>query len=253
LVLLVLAGCAGNQQTKPLSQSELKKIHNAVPKKEPKSRYGNPDSYVVGGRRYHVLPSSKGYRACGMASWYGPGFNGGRTSSGETYDMYAMTAANKVLPLPSFVRVTNLGNHRSVIVRVNDRGPFHPGRVIDLSYVAAAKLHMLDSGSALVEVDAISPEQWRAGAHDSAARGANPPRHGRGLYLQAGAFAQAANACRRLRQATAAGLTKAFIDSSRGASQLYRVRLGPYASAAERLKAAARLHAAGIPSADKRQ
>ena len=101
---------------------------------EPKSRYGNPESYVVFGKRYYVKDSSKGYVETGIASWYGTKFHGRRTSSGETYDMYAMTAAHKTLPLPTYVEVTNLNNGRSIIVKVNDRGRFHEIRIIDLSY-----------------------------------------------------------------------------------------------------------------------
>lgn len=130
---------------------------NAEVRAEPKSRYGNPESYEVFGKRYYVLPEADGYRERGKASWYGKKFHGRRTSSGEPYDMYAMTAAHKTLPLPSFVRVTHLGNGRSAIVRVNDRGPFHEGRIIDLSYAAAARLDMIADGHADVEVEALSP------------------------------------------------------------------------------------------------
>lgn len=132
-------------------------VPDAEVQAEPRSRYGNPDSYEVFGKRYHVLPTADGYRERGGASWYGKKFHGRRTSSGEPYDMYAMTAAHKTLPLPSFVRVTHLGNGRSAIVRVNDRGPFHDGRIIDLSYAAAARLDMINDGHAEVEVEALAP------------------------------------------------------------------------------------------------
>lgn len=132
-------------------------VPDAVPKVEPLSRYGNPPYYEVFGKRYYVLSSSVDYLERGVASWYGPGFHEVRTSSGETYDMYAMTAAHKTLPLPAYVRVTNLENGRSVVVRVNDRGPFVGNRVIDLSYTAAARLDMLRNGTAMVEVRGIDP------------------------------------------------------------------------------------------------
>jgi rare lipoprotein A len=131
-----------------------------VPQAEPKSRYGNPAYYDVFGKRYYVLSSSADYVERGVASWYGPGFHQVRTSSGEIYDMYGMTAAHRTLPLPAYVRVTNLQNGRSVVVRVNDRGPFVGNRIIDLSYTAAAKLDMLQSGTAMVEVrslDVVAP------------------------------------------------------------------------------------------------
>jgi rare lipoprotein A len=128
---------------------------DAIPRIEARARKGNPPFYDVFGKRYFVLSSSAGYWERGVASWYGPGFHKVRTSTGEPYDMYAMTAAHRTLPLPAYVRVTNLQNGRSVVVRVNDRGPFVGNRIIDLSYTAAAKLDMLRNGTALVEVRAI--------------------------------------------------------------------------------------------------
>src|SRR4029077_902045 len=132
------------------------------PKHEPLSKYGNrfknkSNSYVALKKRYSVLPTSKGYKAQGLASWYGNKFHGKRTSSGEKYNMYAMTAAHKTLPLPTYARVTNVQNGRSVVVRINDRGPFVANRLIDLSYTAAAKLDMLREGTTLVEVRALTP------------------------------------------------------------------------------------------------
>lgn len=127
---------------------------------EPKSRSGNPESYVVFGQRYHVMNSvHHDYAERGIASWYGKKFHGRRTSSGETYDMYAMTAAHRSLPLPTYVRVTNLKNSSTVIVKVNDRGPFHDNRIIDLSYTAAVKLGIVRTGTGLVEVRVIDPSR----------------------------------------------------------------------------------------------
>jgi rare lipoprotein A len=136
-------------------------IPDAVPKVEPKSELGNPKSYVVFGKRYHTLNSSEGYEAQGIASWYGPKFNRRRTSSGDKYDMYAMTAAHKTLPLPTYVRVTNLDNGRTAVVKVNDRGPFYADRLIDLSYAAARKLGMVAAGTAPVDIRAIDPAHPR--------------------------------------------------------------------------------------------
>jgi rare lipoprotein A len=130
-------------------------VPEVVPRMEPRSRNGNPPFYDVFGKRYFVLSSSVGYLERGVASWYGPGFHKVRTSIGEPYDMYGMTAAHKTLPLPAYVRVTNLQNGRSVVVRVNDRGPFVGNRIIDLSYTAAAKLDMLRNGTAMVEVRSL--------------------------------------------------------------------------------------------------
>jgi rare lipoprotein A len=140
-------------------------VPDAVPRFEPRSIYGNPPFYDVFGKRYYVMASSVGYVERGVASWYGPGFHKERTSVGEPYDMYGMTAAHKSLPLPAYVRVTNLQNGRSCVVRVNDRGPFVGNRVIDLSYTAAAKLDMLRDGTAMVEVRALQPLDAASDTH----------------------------------------------------------------------------------------
>src|SRR3989344_3691277 len=132
-------------------------IPDAVPKSEPKSGRGN-NAYTVEGKTYTPLTDVAGYHERGVASWYGKKFHGRRTSSGEPYDMYAMTAAHKTLPLPSYVRVRNLENGRSDLVRVHDRGPFLHDRLIDLSYAGAAKLGILGTGTGIVEVEAINPE-----------------------------------------------------------------------------------------------
>jgi rare lipoprotein A len=132
-------------------------VPDAIPRAEPRAIYGNPPSYEVFGKRYYVMASSVGYVERGVASWYGPGFHKELTSVREPYDMYGMTAAHKTLPLPAYVRVTNLQNGRSCVVRVNDRGPFVGNRIIDLSYTAAAKLDMLRDGTAMVEVRTLQP------------------------------------------------------------------------------------------------
>jgi len=138
--------------SKPVDWTQVKPIK---PKKEKRSRYGNPSSYEVRGKTYHILPSSENYRKKGIASWYGSKFHGRRTSSGETYDMLQLTAAHKTLPIPCYVKVTNLDNGKILVVRVNDRGPFVKSRIIDLSYVAAHKLGMAEKGIANVLVESI--------------------------------------------------------------------------------------------------
>ena len=218
-------------------------IPDAVPRPEPRSAHGNPPVYDVLGRRYFVLAAADGYLERGVASWYGPTFHGGNTSSGEPYDMYGMSAAHRTLPLPTYARVTNLRNGRSVVVRINDRGPFVANRLIDLSYTAAAKLDMIREGTTLVEVRALTP-----GAPDELTRSAQSPPPS--LYVQAGAFADAHNAQRLLERLHAAGLASAFILSPlEGRSRLYRVRLGPVSGVAQFDSLAARLAALGIPDA----
>jgi rare lipoprotein A len=140
-----------------LTAVDIDKIPNAAPAQESASELGNPEFYVTNDKRYLVLPSAEGYKEVGIASWYGTRFHALKTSNGEPYDMLSMSAAHKTLPLPTYVKVTNLENGKSIIVRVNDRGPFKPGRIIDLSYVAALKLGMTSKGTAKVEVEALSP------------------------------------------------------------------------------------------------
>lgn len=160
----------------PLDPPDVSRIPDAVPRLEPPSRGGNRSTYEVWGKTYHVLPDARGYARQGTASWYGEKFHGYATSNGEIYDMYKMTAAHRSLPLPSYVRVTNQDNGRSALVRVNDRGPFHNDREIDLSYAAAARLDILDRGTGRVKVEAIDVEQWLAenggGAGGHASNGA---------------------------------------------------------------------------------
>lgn len=160
ILALVAGGCATQSPTDASAMRRSIDPHSvpdAVPRVEPHAKYGNPPSYEVFGKRYRVLPSNKGFVQTGIASWYGEDFHGKRASNGDTYDMFAMTAAHKELPLPTYARVTNLENGRSVVVRINDRGPFHANRVIDLSWVAAAKLGLDAKGTGLVEVRAIDP------------------------------------------------------------------------------------------------
>lgn len=271
VALLALPGCSLLRRAPeapspgaglPSPPRDLAAIPDAEPRDEPRSRYGNPETYEVFGRRYKVMKSAKGHVERGRASWYGPGFHAERTSSGEPYDMYAMTAAHKTLPIPAYVRVTNLENGRSVVVRVNDRGPFVDDRIIDLSYTAAWKLDMLRAGTAKVEIRVLEPGR-RAPPPPVVAAAATPqpapappppvapvvaaPNSGR--MLQAGAFGSRANAealATRLRTAGFDGATVSEADV--GGRVVFRVRV-PVRDAAQATEVAERLRAAGVPDA----
>jgi rare lipoprotein A len=235
----------------PQPPADVLSIPDAVPRVEPRSSRGNPPFYTVFGKRYYVLASSEGHIERGTASWYGPGFHSAATSMGEPYDMYAMTAAHKTLPLPAYAEVTNLRNGRKVVVRINDRGPFVGDRIIDLSYTAAARLDMLLQGTAPVEVRVITP---RSGAGAGSAIPQPPPAAppvsplppvtvvnapaakvagSAAMYIQAGVFADHENARRRVEVLLAAGLELASLDEMSGTRTLHRVRVGPFASVEE--------------------
>jgi len=160
-LVLLLAACGNNtrRDSGPQRSVNLSSVGNAVPKYERQTRAGNPNTYVVFGKRYYVKRSNKNYRSRGIASWYGKKFHGRKTSNGETYNMYAMTAAHKTLRIPSYVRVTNLENGKVIVVRVNDRGPFVNNRIIDLSYAAAHKLGITRKGTGLVKIAVVGPGQ----------------------------------------------------------------------------------------------
>jgi rare lipoprotein A len=206
---------------------------DAIPRAEPRSRYGNGPVYEVLGESYTVMPSSDGYSERGVASWYGTKFHGNLTSMREPYDMYAMTAAHKTLPLPTYVRVRNLRNDRTVVVRVNDRGPFAHNRIIDLSYAAALKLDMVRDGTTLVEVEAIgveAPAGDRPVRQTTAAPIAAQPElaHENTIYVQVGAFGDRENATRRLATLRAGGIGTSFVaEDTASKPTLYRVRIGP--------------------------
>jgi len=252
LLIVTVYGCSSAPRVSPLPAPsvqverdrgpppgtvDVSRIPNAVPRVEPRSRYGNPPSYVVFGKTYYTMNDSRNFVERGIASWYGEKFHGRRTSSGETYDMYAMTAAHRSLPLPTYVEVTSLENGKKIIVKVNDRGPFHDNRIIDLSYTAAAKLEIIGKGTGLVEVRSIDPVSYHAGAE--------PPRQdqrfvavsspsrvygqsNRGFYIQVGAFSQLANAQRMRDKLNSFDrnllqISEAIVNGSR----MYRVRIGP--------------------------
>lgn len=236
LLCALLAACGGTAPTEsgydldgdgpPLQDVDVMNIPDAVPKPEPLSRTGNPPIYEVRGTRYQVMESGKGYQERGIASWYGTKFHGRLTSSGEPYDMLAMTAAHRTLPLPSYVSVTNLENGREVIVKVNDRGPFLKNRLIDLSYSAATRLGIVEKGTGLVEVRHIDPgNAYRTG--DTVARQ-------RKLYIQVGAFADRNNALNMRNRLQGTQIPRIFLYSLENElPPLYRVRIGPLASVAD--------------------
>ena len=234
VIALGVAGCASKKSGDgpPSSGSAVpgQLPPDAVPRKEPRSRYGNPPVYEVYGVRYNVKESSYGYKERGVASWYGKKFHGRKTSSQEPYDMYAMTAAHKTLPLPTYVRVRNLRNNKSIVVRVNDRGPFVDNRIIDLSYSAAIKLDMITSGTALVEVTALSyDDPPPTTVRDVTTRTVKAaPQAENDIYVQVGAFGDVDNAKRRFALLRDSGIDAAFVhkDESRSPA-LYRIRIGP--------------------------
>ncbi|MGI9325428.1 MAG: septal ring lytic transglycosylase RlpA family protein [Pseudomonadales bacterium] len=222
--------------------ADLTTLPDQVPKVEPLSKYGNPDSYTVRGKTYWLLPSADGYDRVGNASWYGQKFHGLRTSSGEPFNMYQLTAAHRELPIPAYVEVTNLENNKRTVVRVNDRGPFHSNRIIDLSYAAAVKLGFQNDGTAKVRVRVIEPAQavadivepqpklqgLQAAVEAPVATTTVDPDQ---FYLQAGAFSQApiAEALRtRLEPLSAQPIFVVQVP----ADQLFRVRIGPFTSRA---------------------
>ncbi|HEX4024902.1 MAG TPA: septal ring lytic transglycosylase RlpA family protein [Steroidobacteraceae bacterium] len=289
-LLLLLTACAGPPLPSrpqagparagtalPPAPADLARLADAVPRAEPRSALGNPPFYEVGGRRYVVLSSAAGYVERGVASWYGPGFHGLRTSTGEPYDMFAMTAAHKTLPLPCYARVTNLSNGRSVVVRINDRGPFVANRIIDLSYAAATRLGMIRNGTAFVQVQTLTPPFTRAPeavsvpmpvhvpAVSAASAGVSsvPPvttqaagaAVGPGapgsatFYIQVGAFTQPRNALRAAQRLRAAGFTPILTASPSTGPSLQRVRIGPIDSVQQFDALIARLDALGFSGA----
>jgi rare lipoprotein A len=208
-------------------------IPDATPRPEPRSKYGNPDSYVVFGKRYHVMKESNGFNQRGIASWYGKKFHGRKTSNGETYDMYAMTAAHKSLPIPTYVEVTNLKNNKQVIVRVNDRGPFHENRIIDLSYTAARKLDIVAEGTGLVEIRVLEQNRVADGGkmpvtEDISVSETAVEAGIDHFYIQVGAFGKLDNATRF--QTRVASLSKSLVEISEATvneKKIFRVQIGP--------------------------
>ncbi len=254
--LLLLTGCGeippfgstlkAPADSAPSQQVDLSQVADAIPRLEPRSRYGNPETYTVAGKTYRVRKSSQGFIETGIASWYGTKFHGRRTSSGEPYDMFAMTAAHKTLPLPTYVEVRNLDNGRQTIVRVNDRGPFREHRIIDLSYAAASRLGITQTGTARVEIRAIDPRPPSALAkppgHETAATSA--------IWLQVGAFREQKNA-ENVHQRLTRLIPKTLGSELAwdGEKALYRLRIGPLADTASARQMIETLNRAGLGQA----
>lgn len=239
LVGMLFSGCSSSRiarepgDSAPQGSVDVSRIPDAVPRDEPLSRYGNPPYYDVMGQRYYTLASRDGYVERGIASWYGTKFHGRRTSSGDPYDLYQMTAAHKTLPLPTYARVTNLRNGRTIIVKINDRGPFHPNRIIDLSYVGAAKLGILGEGTGLVEVEAINPSAPKEPPM-MAVSGKPAIHQAASLFLQVGAFRNRDNATRLSDKLQHAKLGDIHVmEASNSSGPIYRVRIGPLDSVDE--------------------
>lgn len=232
------------QDSGPKRPMDVSHIPDAVPRVEPITAAGNKSPYVVLGKTYRVMKEPSGYQERGIASWYGKKFHGRKTSNGEVYDMYGMTAAHKTLPIPSFVEVTNLKNNKKIIVRVNDRGPFHEGRVIDLTYAAAKKLDFQHLGTAQVKVSLIDPrtyssaesansKSYKLSRRNLGEQSAPAPENSAGYrlpdntFLQAGAFSSqtaAENLRSKILSLTSYPVT---IVPSSSSSVLYKVRVGP--------------------------
>lgn len=199
-----------------------------------KSKYGNPRSYVVFGKRYYVMDSAKGFTQKGIASWYGPNFHGKRTSSGETYNMHAMTAAHKSLPLPTYVRVKNLSNGKSVVVKVNDRGPFAHDRIIDLSFAAAKKLDVVGPGTAQVEISALDSKHSTKRPTVRVVPLKQPGAAPADVFVQLGSFGSESNARTLLNDLQKKNEKPIVISRFHtGKGVFYRVRLGPLLDVSE--------------------
>jgi len=236
----LLSACGGSaliyddSDSAPSEHPDLSQVPDAVPRVEPHSRYGNPKSYVVFGKRYYVKETSAGFTQRGIASWYGTKFHGRRTSSGEPYDMFAMTAAHKTLPLPTYLEVVNLRNNKRVIVKANDRGPFHDNRIIDLSYAAATRLGITAKGTGLVEIRALNPAQPTPQPVQQAAVTETNTAISPSMYLQIGAFASQTNAQGLHNKLHNAAFARtAITTASSNGNTVYRVRIGPLSTVDE--------------------
>jgi rare lipoprotein A len=251
-------GCTSTMQTKdgaPDYPTDVSNIPDAKPKPEKLAKYGNKPVYRVLGKKYHVMSSAKNYHERGIASWYGTKFNRARTSSGEPYDMLAMTAAHKTLPLPTYVEVTNLKNGNKVIVKINDRGPFSSKRLIDLSYVAAKKLDMIGHGTTYVNVKAIDPTEAYEHPELLAARHAKSKKayaaiksdHSKSVYLRVGSFKNRLYAEKlKKRLIPVAKSHVAITHLSKTSKKLYRVDIGPLRDVAAADSIKKKLRALGL-------
>jgi len=244
--LTVACSSPTTQDRAPRRPADVSSVPDAVPRIEARSERGNPPFYEVYGKRYKVMANGDGYRQRGVASWYGEKFHGRATSSGEPYDMYAMTAAHKTLPLPTYVRVTNLDKGISVVVRVNDRGPFVDNRIIDMSYAAAIKLEMIGNGTAMVEVEAIGPDTRTVSKPPPAPAVTTASD----MYVQAGAFGEPDNAATLAGRLRAQGLDEVVVREDHvGGRTLFRVRVGPISGVEHFDWVVQKMASIGIPDA----
>lgn len=259
MMMMLLTGCSlTTRDSGPSRPMNFSHLPDAVPRHEERTRAGNPPTYVVLGKRYYVMKESTGYVKRGIASWYGKKFHGRKTSNGETYNMYAMTAAHKTLPIPTYLQVTNLDNGKKVVVRVNDRGPFHGNRIIDLSYAAASKLGFAQNGTGRVEIRALEPGQSTSTTTVAASRQpvTQPPvapttAARNQLFLQLGSFISRNNAESLRAQLALNNVTRAAVQQTEvDRKNIYRVRIGPIASIEEADSLASRINnlGMGVPS-----
>lgn len=227
----------------PKEIRDISQISDAIPQPEPRARYGNHSPYEVLGKTYHVLDTAAGYQEEGIGSWYGEKFAGRKTSSFEPYDPYAMTAAHKSLPLPTYVKVTNLENGKQIVVKVNDRGPFHDGRIIDLSYAAASKLDYMDKGTARVHVEVIETATIPTiGKEPALTKAPAKPIGELKIYLQVAAFTQLSAAQELAGRLTPTIDAQVAVNSdSKIQPQIHRVRVGPFDDETSAMRASERI------------
>lgn len=265
LLVSLLAGCSSTPATKPGKSeppSRYKQKHDAgpgkyidtshvpdaVPRYEVRTMAGNKNPYTVLGKTYYLIQDERSYKERGYASWYGTKFHGERTSNGEVYDMYAMTAAHKTLPIPSYVRVTNVSSGKTVVVRVNDRGPFHSSRIIDLSYAAAQRIGILGNGTGQVDVEIVLPTDAapppRANQPTVATPGSQLPPN---THLQLGAFGSEASAKQFAADVGRRLTYPVFISRVKSHTTLYRVRVGPLKDARQMQHARDQIRSLNIP------
>ncbi len=218
----------------------LDRIPDAVPKVEALYKYSSKP-YMALGKKYYPLKTAKGYKKQGMASWYGKQFHGKKTAIGEVYDMYGMTAAHTLLPLPSYVKVTNVENGRSVVVRVNDRGPFKHKREIDLSYAAAYKLRLIEKGTGLVKVETLDPRTYKPEKKTVTAAPAPKPVAIKRHYVQAGAFGEEMNAIKLQNRIEGLDIAEISRINRMYNNGLYRLTVGPYSTKAQAENVAKRI------------
>ena len=248
IALLLAAVSSGCTFGVPIGSRGEQQSSSGAPATTPSER-GNPSSYVVFGKRYYVLDSSEGFVQRGIASWYGTKFHGRHTSSGEVYNMHAMTAAHKTLPIPVYVHVKNLDNNRSTVVRVNDRGPFISGRIIDLSYAAAKNLGVAGPGTANVEISVLSQGESKPSSVVRSIPLA-PEVDELPLYIQMGSFSSQMNAYNMVQNLIAANESSASISQKQTDDGLfYRVRVGPLADVDEANAILTRLRGKGFQTA----